>query len=265
MKKRLLGLMLCLILLLSMTVPAAKADETIFFTAMGESILPLRDETMPFLSGTSLYIPAGIFTGAVRRALDVSYSGGISRGEVILYSGSHSLWFDLEEDYATDGDDNVYYPGAIVKNGQVFVSLAIVSRFFDLRYSITEVNHGYMVWLRKQDYALSDVHFADAASYTMESRYKEYQKIKEQKEQKEEQTPSVEPQPEETVMDGKRIYLCLAAGTNVGAMLDTLGRAGTQAAVFFTPEEMAQSAGVLRRCAAEGHSVGILADGAGQT
>ena len=87
MKKRFLGLILCLALLLPFAAPAARADETVFFTAMGESILPLRDETMPFLSGTALYIPAGIFTGAVRKALDVSCSGGISRGEVILYSG----------------------------------------------------------------------------------------------------------------------------------------------------------------------------------
>lgn len=264
MKKRLLGLVLCLALLLPFAAPAARADETVFFTAMGESILPLRDETMPFLSGTALYIPAGIFTGAVRKALDVSCTGGISRGEVILYSGGHSLWFDLSKDYAVDGDDNLYTPGAIVKNGQVFVSSVLVARFFDLRYSVTEVDHGYMVWLRKQDYALSDVHFADAASYTMDSRYKEYQKIKAQ--QKEEQLPApAEPQPEETVMDGKRIYLCLAAGANTTAMLDTLERSGTQGTVFFTPEEMGGSGGVLRRAAARGHSVGILADAGAET
>ena len=57
MKKRFLGLILCLALLLPFAAPAARAGETIFFTAMGESILPLRDETMPFLSGTALYIP----------------------------------------------------------------------------------------------------------------------------------------------------------------------------------------------------------------
>ena len=263
MKKRILGLVLCLMLLLPLAAPAARADETVFFTAMGESILPLRDETMPFLSNTALYVPVSIFTGAVRKALDVSCTGGISRGEVILYSGGHSLWFDLSKDYATDGDDNIYTPGAIVKNGQVFVSVMQVARFFDLRCSITEVDHGYMVWMRKQDYALSDVHFADAASYTMESRYKEYQKIKAQ--QKEEQLPVVVPQPEETVMDGKRIYLCIASGANTTAMLDTLERAATQGTVFFTPEEMGGSGGVLRRAVAKGHSVGILADAAAKT
>ena len=42
MKKRILGLVLCLMLLLPLAAPAARADETVFFTAMGESILPLR-------------------------------------------------------------------------------------------------------------------------------------------------------------------------------------------------------------------------------
>ena len=265
MKKRLWVLGLCLALLLALAAPAAQADETVFFTAMGESVLPLRDETMPFLSGTALYIPASIFTGTVRKALDVSCTGGISRGEVILYSGGHSLWFDLSKDYAVDGDDNIYTPGAIVKNGQVFVSVVQVAQFFDLRCSVTEVDHGYMVWLRKKDYSLSDVHFADAASYTMESRYKEYQKIKAQQKEKEEQIPTVSPQPEETVMDGKSIYLCIASGANTAAMLDALERSATQGTIFFTPEEMGGSGGVLRRAAGRGHSVGILADAGEKT
>ena len=51
-----------------------------------------------------------------------------------------------------------------------------MARFFDLSYSITEVPHGYMVWFRKAGYPLSDIRFADAASYSMESRYADYLK-----------------------------------------------------------------------------------------
>ena len=57
MKKRFCALALCLALVLSLTVPTAWAEEKVFFTAMGESILPLTDETMPFLSGSTIYIP----------------------------------------------------------------------------------------------------------------------------------------------------------------------------------------------------------------
>ena len=259
MKKRFCTLVLCLALVLSLTVPAARAEEKVFFTAMGESILPLTDETMPFLSGSTIYIPTSIFTGAVRKALNVSSTYNRNQGLVILYRGSHSLWFDLKNDYVRDDEDNVYYPGAMVKGDEVFVSASLVARFFDLTYSITEVPHGYMVWFRKEGYPLSDSRFADAASYSMESRYADYLKVKAAQEA---QQPS---QTEEPVRDGKSIYLGLSATSNLTAVLDALEGAGVQGAVFFTPEQMAQSGGALRRCAAKGHSVGILVDAALET
>lgn len=260
MAKRIVSLVFCLLVILQLASPAAKAEEAVFFTAMGESILPLTDESMPFISGNSIFIPAGIFTDAVRKSLDVSYTYNTARNLVILYRGSHALWFDLSTDYATDEEDTVYYPGAIMKNGKIFVSATLVARFFELSYSITEVNHGYMVWFRKPDYPLSDIRFADAASYNMESRYQEYLKTKTQQ-------PTVEQPPAsaETVMDGKRIYLCMQADAYVSTMLDTLDRAGAQAAVFFTPERMETAGDTLRRMSATGHSIGILADAALET
>lgn len=259
MKKRLAALVLCLALALSLGVPAARAEDNVFFMAMGESILPLSDETMPFLSGTSIYIPASIFTGAVRRALDVSSTYNRNQGLVILYRGSHSLWFDLGKDYARDNEDSVYYPGAIVKGDEVFVSASLVARFFDLSYSLTEVPHGYMVWFRKAGYPLSEDRFADAASYSMDSRYEDYLKLKAA------QSAQAPGQTEEPVMDGKPIYLCLSASPSLTSALDAMENASVQGAVFFTPEEMAQSGGILRRCAARGHSVGLLLDAGAQT
>ena len=257
--KRVLSLLFCLVVILQLASPTAKAEETLFFTAMGESILPLTDESMPFISGNSIFIPANIFTDTVRKSLDVSYTYNASRNLMILYRGSHALWFDLSTDYATDEEDTVYYPGAIMKNGKIFVSATLVSRFFALSYSITEVNHGYLVWFRKPDYPLSDVRFADAASYNMESRYQEYLKTKIQQ-------PSVEQPPAstETVMDGKRIYLCMQADSGASSLLDTLDRAGAQAALFFTPARMEAAEDTLRRMSATGHSIGILVDAAAQ-
>ena len=257
MKKRLLALMLCLVLAAGLAVPVARAEDNVFFTAMGESILPLTDETMPFLSGSNIYIPVSIFTGTVRKNLDISSTYNKTQKLVILYRGSQSLWFDLGKDYGRDNEDNIYYPGAIVKGEEVFVSASLVARFFDLSYSITEVPHGYMVWFRKAGYPLSDIRFADAASYSMESRYADYLKTKAA--QQVEQPPQ-EPLPQDPEMDGKSIYLGLSASLNLTSTLDTLENAAVQGAVFFRPEEMAEAGGLLRRCAVKGHSIGILAD-----
>lgn len=259
MKKRLASMALCLVLVLSLTAPAARAEEAVFFTAMDESILPLTDETMPFLSGTSIYIPTSIFTGAVRKALNVSSTYNKAQRVVILYRGSKSLWFHLDSDHAKDQEDDIYYPGAIVKGNEVFVSASLVARFFELTYSITEVPHGYMVWFRKADYPLSDKRFADAASYSMENRYAAYIKAKEE--------AAVRPpqQTEEPVMDGKPVYIALSATEYVERLLDTVENTGNQAAVFFTAEQMSQKGGVLRRMAVRGHSTGILLDAGAET
>ena len=259
MKKRWLAMLFCAAMIMNLAVPPAQAEDFVFFTAMGESILPLTDETMPFLSGNQIFIPTSIFTGTVRRALNVSSTYNKQEKLVILYRGSHSLWFYQGRDHARDNEDNVYYPGAIVKGNEVFVSATLVARFFDLTYTIAEVPHGYMVWFRNRDYPLSDERFADAASYSMDNRYAAYIKAKE------EAAANAPTQAEIPEMDGKAICLALTAAENTARMLDTLEAENDQAAVFFTPSQMAEMGGLLRRMAVRGHSAGILLDGAAET
>jgi peptidoglycan/xylan/chitin deacetylase (PgdA/CDA1 family) len=65
-----------------------------------------------------------------------------------------------------------------------------------------------------------------------------------------------------TEIDGKRIYLCLTAGDDTERMLDVLDRYGAQAA-FFCPQDFLETRGdLLRRMAATGQSIGLLADAA---
>ena len=258
MKKRLAAMFLCLALMLALAAPAAQADEIVFFTAMGESILPLTEATMPFISGSNIYIPTSIFTGTVRKVLNVSSTYNNAERLVILYRGSQSLWFYLDEEHAHDHEDNVYYPGAVVRGGEVFVSATLVARFFDLTYTVTQVPHGYMVWMRQPGHPLSEERFADAASYSMENRYAAYLKEKETK------PPKVE-QPEDPVMDGKTICMAFAGNEETERLLSMVESTGKQAAVFFAPEEMSLRHGLLRRMAAQGHSIGLLLDAAVET
>ena len=63
-------------------------------------------------------------------------------------------------------------------------------------------------------------------------------------------------------VEGKRFYLCLAGGENTEALLDALELYRAQAAFFCTPEFMAEQGDLLRRMAATGQAIGILADAA---
>lgn len=269
MRKKIAAWILCVLMVFQLSAPpSAKAADYVYFVAVGENILPLSDKTMPFWSGGYLYIASSIITGSVRDILDISCIRNQNQKRLVLYSvkDAESLFFEWEKDYATDKEGNVYYPGAIYKNGEVFVPAALVARLFGLQYSVTAVStavdgetvKGDLVWLRQPGHILSASVFADAAtSGAIPERYADYMKSKRAQEVESDTAGA----PEDGVeVEGKRIYLCLTAGEDASALMDQLDQYQAQAAFFCTPEFMEENGALLRRMTATGQSIGILAD-----
>lgn len=267
MKRRAAALIFCFLLVFRLAVPPARAADRVYFTAVGGYVLPLSDNTMPFWSGGYVYIASSIFTGAARESLGVSQVFNKDQGRLVLYGGGRSLTYTLSANCALDNDGGAYYPGAIQRNGTVFVPANTVSRYFDLVYSVIEVEHGSMVWLRQPDYGVSDKLYADAARYSMNSVYADYIRAKEPAPPESgapggngrPSSPS-ETQDPAAGLEGKHIALCLEAGSGASTLADALESYDAGAAFFFTPEEMERQGGTLRRLTAQGQSVGILAD-----
>lgn len=263
MKKKAAALLLCTLLTFQLSAPPAKAAGDVYFVAAKEYILPLSDDTMPFWHGGYLYIAGTIFTGVVRESLDISHTYNSAQKRFILYSGrqsgGRSLWFEQDKGYAYDKDGNTHTPGLVMRNGIPYVPAAMVAKFFDLQYSITEVNHGYLVWLRKPSFGLSDKDFANAASLSMADCYSAYQKSKDTQSKPENSAGTGSSGAE---IEGRSIYLCLEAGDTTAAMLDTLDRYNAQAAFFCTVDFLKEQGDLLRRMTVTGQTVGILADAA---
>ncbi len=266
MKRRAAALLLCLLLAFQLSLPPARAAGRVYFTAVSSYVLPLSDNTMPFWSGGYVYIASSIFTGTARESLGISQVFSSDQGRLVLYSGGRSLTYTLSANCALDSNGNAYYPGAIQRNGTVFVPANTVSRYFDLVYSVIEVEHGSMVWLRQPNYGVSDKLYADAARYSMNSVYADYIRAKESA-PPEGGTPDGNGRPsspsgpaDSAGLEGKRIALCFQAGSGASGLADALESYGAGAAFFFTPEEMERQGDVLRRLTAQGQSVGILAD-----
>lgn len=265
MKRRAAALLLCFLLAFWLSLPPVHAADRVYFTAVGSYVLPLSDNTMPFWSGGYVYVASSIFTGAAREALNISQVLDSSQEWVVLYSGGLSLTFNLSANCALDNDGNAYYPGAIRRNGVVFVPANTVSRYFNLVYSVIEVEQGSMVWLRQPSYTMPDKLFADAAQYQLNTVYADYLRAKENTPPKggtpdAPSRPTIPASTEDPAaeLDGKRIALCLAAGSDASAMVDALGSYDAGAALFFTPEEMTRQGETLRRVAVSGQSIGIL-------
>lgn len=256
-KRKWAALVLCLLLMFQLAAPWAGAAQSVYFVAAGNEVLTLSDETMPFWSGGYLYIAASTFGGTTRKNLGISYTG--SSETAILYSGGdHSLIFDLTKNYARDSEGNISYPGALRRGGVIFVPAYLVAKYFNLMYSVMEVEYGHLVWLRQPNISMTDKQFANAAVYPCAISYTEYMKKKKDTQTDEPALPT----DSGTEIDGKSVYLCLEAGDNTSALLDTLDRYDAQAAFFCTPEFLASQGGLLRRMTAGGSSIGILADAA---
>ena len=267
MKRRAAALIFCLLLALQLSLSPARAADRVYFTAVGSYVLPLSDNTMPFWSGGYVYIASSIFTGTARESLDISQVFNRDQGRLVLYGGGRSLTYTLSDNCALDNDGAAYYPGAIQRNGTVFVPASTVSRYFDLVYSVIEVDQGSMVWLRQPSYGVSDKLYADAAQYSVDSVYADYIRAKESAGPEGGSSgggrPSGSPgAPDAAGLEGKRVALCLQGGTDAASLEDALEAYDAGAALFFTPEEMERQGGTLRRLTARGQGVGILADAA---
>ena len=262
MKKKLLALFFCVLTVMSLMVPPAGAEDDVYFVAAGNHVLPLTEETMPFRYDGYLYVNAAIFTGLVWKALDVGHIPANSNQPLILYANNdRSLMFEPGAGYAYDLNGKRFTPGAIERNGQVYVPIYVVTQYFGLEQNtVSDVAHGKLLWIRKPKFGLSKDEFANAAVYSMEERYAEYLKNK----QAASQSGSSLSNPDDP--DGKRnIFLCLQADAVSGTMLDTLERQEAQAAFFCDIDFLETQGDLLRRMAAGGHSIGLLADGDHET
>lgn len=268
MKRKAALVLLAVLMALGLSTLSAAAGRSVYFLAVNDTVLPLSDETMPFWENGYLYIPSTIFAGDVYKELEIGYIPNQSRQLLVLYTAGKSLHFPLGESYAQDTSGNSYYPGAVERNGIAFVPAALVAEFFDLSYSVTSVtgsgavsseDRGWLVWLRQGSYNLTAAQFADAAVPQMRARYDQYVKSKETQS---EEVPTVPEETEES-FPGKSVYLCLEAsdGAQVEAVLDVLDAQGARAAFYCTEEFLNEEGGLLRRMAATGQTIGILADG----
>lgn len=270
MRRRIAAAVCCLLLLVQLApLPQAQAASGyLCFVAIGDSILTVSDSTMPFWRDGYLYVAASSFSGGARESLGIGQSSNSE--QVVLYRVGRrgTLLFERGSGLAYDGDGNSYYPGGVQHNGEMFIPASVVAEVFGLQYSVTDVSitvdgqrvEGDLAWIRRPGSStLTPAVFANAASFTLASRYADYlQALEEQ-----EQTTVVTPEPSPGVeVGGKRIYLCLEAGEDVSAQLDALDRYGSQAAFFCTVDFLETEGDLLRRMTAEGNSVAVLADAA---
>ena len=275
MKRRAAGWMLALAMVLALWSPAllqrTAAAESVYFTVVNENVCPLNDDTMPFWSGGSLYVPSTVLSGY---DLGLSYMRDTSAQKATLYNSRKVLEFDLAAGGANNKLGTYYSASAVTRHGYVCFPVAFVCSYFSLSYSLVDTAWAPMVRLRSDSAVLSDSQFIDAASSMLSSRYNAYEQGKKSGSTagstvtKPDSNPSSDtktetPEKDNETKSGARVLLAVRVDDagNVSSMLDTLDRYGCKAAFFFSTDALEGQDDLLRRIVASGHRLGLIQSG----
>ena len=254
--KRLFCLLLSALLLFSLAPGPARADTTVYFTAVNDQLLSLSDDTMPFWSGGRLYLSSTAISGS---DLGVFYSRSRDKQTVVVYRQGSALTFDLSSGAVNDQSGRQYGGSAIVRGDVVFLPIELLTQFFALDYSYTRISYGYLVRIKSDAVVLSDAKFIDAAAAPMAQRYNEYMKSRSG-----ELMPGDTPRPSAD-SDTDRVYLTLPV-TDASLsleLLSSLERSGAKATFLFSEKQLADSGDLLRRLRVGGSAVALRIDASG--
>ena len=255
--------MLCAALILVILPEPARA---LTLTAVNDTLLPLSDSTMPTRLGGELYVPYSVFS-----SLGVSAS---SEDNVLNLSyGGETLSFSTAEGYVYDQNLNSYSPPAYDMNGTVYVPVKLCCGKFGLSYSTLSV-YGETVLRITDGSACSDSAFASNQGSAIESAINAYNGVtpSEPTNPVEPPTQPVEPPipevEEQPTQKPSRVYLTFYGAPTTDttpAVLDALQSAGRLATFFLPTDTSTWPDDVIRRMAAEGHTIALLLDATDQT
>ncbi len=264
-KRRWAAFFLLAVLCLGLMIPSAFAEDTVFFTAVNNTLLDLTAETMPINHQSLIYVPCSVFN-----TLALNTWAYYSRGSqtVLISNGSKELYFDMSTGDSHDREENSYRYAAIYVNDTAYVPAFFVADFFGLTYSYIRREGWHIVRITTGD-ALSDDDFFKAAAPLLETRMNQYlgaqetqdgQPTPEPTQQPTPVAPTPTPMPTPTpVVDRSsvRVHLCyLGLGEETAAILKALD--GAPACFFATAEEIYAYGDLTRRILGSGCTLGLL-------
>ena len=249
MKKRLLPLFLCLVLLLGMLLASQAGADSVCFISVNEQLLDAY--TNPYFSGGVTYVPYTVFTDY---SIKMYYSYLSDSSTVMLYTAERQLFFDMSKDKAYGDDDKTYDAKAIVRGGVVYLPASFVCSYFGNMSCTYIVGYGYgdIVRIKDINHSLPDDNFLMAASDLLRERYKTYTASQVTP------TPSRQPEtsPEPGSVDGAAAYLNFR-GLPGEMLLSALRSYSVSACFFLSAEDVRNAPDLVRRLDGEGHTLGV--------
>nr|WP_317326176.1 hypothetical protein [uncultured Flavonifractor sp.] len=271
-KKRLITLVCAALLVLCPALlGTARADNVeIYLMAENDVILDLPLESMPAWIGGVLYVPCTAFDGSFT-GVNLGVSFGQIRGDngvnLMLYSLSDTLTFDLNAGTCVDRSGRQMEMRAVSRNGMIFVPLRAVCGYFGLRYSYTPTSYGTLIRITNGQEWLSNSDFILYGERGLRDRYNTY--LRQLNPAAPQVSPQATPTPshtqsvEEPNRSSLTVYLSFrcTGGGEAEAILDRLDSYGVRALFLFRPSDLSGQEEVLRRVVGSGHALGLSVGG----
>ena len=267
MKKRALAFIIALCIAAAFMPIVSQAAVTPYFMAVNDTLLDFNETTMPFVSGSEIFIPVKVL-----EEFDI-WSVGSAREERILVCRGVYRYLDFitkpGETKTTDQDGNTLdWPAARRVGDRFYVPLNQVCAFFGLRSEIYDIKREIipdeqMRMIRIiSGSSINTPTFEGLNRNALRAAYNKYQASIAPQTPPPGATnppPPVEPTPDYSGVTIHLSFYDISSGSAGGVLdfLDTQAAFGYQCCFFVSAADIADNPDVIRRIAGSGHSIGI--------
>ena len=260
MKKRFVSLVIVVCLLLAIPFAPLQASQMPCFTGVNDTLLPLKDATMPAYFGTKLYVPVSVFT-----EFGISSGTSASQGILSVYRSSEKLRLDffISLGLVMDQDGETYEgAGVEIIDGLYFVPLEFMCGFFNLTYTLLSNDPLSVLRIKNSSAVYNDRTYLGTYKRQIENAYKAYTTPATQTPNPSSVTPTESP----IILDFSDVTVYLsffnAGDSYTPTILDTLASYSTSACFFLSSSDIMANPALVRRISGEKHMLGIWLDSA---
>ncbi len=259
-KQKILVLLIAVAILTGLILPSVSAANDVYFTAVNDEILPLKDETMPTYINNVLYLPFTVFSG---EKLGVYFAPSSDLKRVIVFSGAKQLIFDAESGLTYDEHLQQQYFSAISLNGTIYLPAKRVCDYFALELTVIQHEPAPIIRVKSAAAIFNDLSLPNyyPNKLLLQKYYNDYTGADSGAGASPSPgaTPATPTTPGQETYERVTIYLSFynLSGGMLDSVLDLAADYGYRCCFFVAADEIAGNADSLRRAAGEGHSVGI--------
>ncbi len=259
---------LLLTAILFLVIPILAAN-TVYFTAINNTLLELDDQSMPYMQNGTIFLPCSVFNSS---ELGTYCLYSRNKQQVMISDLDNILYFDMSAGNSYDDRDTTYPYAAIYHNDTAYIPAFFTASFFGIQVSYIRNDYAPIIRLTKGN-VLSDNDFLRGAAAIMETRLSQYNSSQPAHEGSSSDpgktaastatplptdTPAPTPTPRPSRSEVEVYIAFLGLSENSDACADIMRSKGFNPCFFIETDDLRQYPDVVRKLNGIGCGIGLL-------